>query len=68
MKPKLSFDQSAIQDGDVICFQVDIPDKESVLFSLPSCVTHRSPGSMIWSVKDSIPTPPSSMTFCRTES
>ncbi|KII89207.1 hypothetical protein PLICRDRAFT_599629 [Plicaturopsis crispa FD-325 SS-3] len=28
MKPKLTFAQSEIQDGDVICFQVDIPDKE----------------------------------------
>ncbi|KAF8201450.1 hypothetical protein BJ912DRAFT_1019409 [Pholiota molesta] len=28
MKPKLSFGQSEIQDGDVICFQVDLPDKE----------------------------------------
>ncbi|KAF9052946.1 hypothetical protein BJ165DRAFT_1413298 [Panaeolus papilionaceus] len=28
MKPKLSFLQSEIQDGDVICFQVDLPDKE----------------------------------------
>jgi len=30
MKPKLSFGQSEIQDGDVICFQVDIPEKEWV--------------------------------------
>ncbi|KAJ7285909.1 hypothetical protein C8J57DRAFT_1496609 [Mycena rebaudengoi] len=29
MKPKLSFAQSEIQDGDVICFQVDLPEKES---------------------------------------
>jgi ubiquitin carboxyl-terminal hydrolase 7 len=28
MKPKLTFAQSEIQDGDVICFQVDLPDKE----------------------------------------
>ncbi|PFH50648.1 hypothetical protein AMATHDRAFT_75447 [Amanita thiersii Skay4041] len=28
MKPKFSFAQSEIQDGDVICFQVDLPDKE----------------------------------------
>lgn len=28
MKPKASFAQSEIQDGDIICFQVDIPDKE----------------------------------------
>lgn len=31
MKPKLSFAQSEIQDGDVICFQVDLPDKECVV-------------------------------------
>lgn len=31
MKPKLSFAQSEIQDGDVICFQVDISEKEYVL-------------------------------------
>ncbi|KAF7338349.1 Ubiquitin carboxyl-terminal hydrolase 21 [Mycena venus] len=29
MKPKLSFAQSEIQDGDVICFQVDLPEKEA---------------------------------------
>ncbi|TFK76518.1 cysteine proteinase [Pluteus cervinus] len=29
MKPKLTFGQSEIQDGDVICFQVELPDKES---------------------------------------
>lgn len=28
MKPKLSFAQSEIQDGDIICFQVDLPEKE----------------------------------------
>ncbi|KAF8894531.1 hypothetical protein BD779DRAFT_1669025 [Infundibulicybe gibba] len=28
MKLKISFAQSEIQDGDVICFQVDLPDKE----------------------------------------
>jgi ubiquitin carboxyl-terminal hydrolase 7 len=31
MKPKFSFSQSEIQDGDVICFQVDIPEKESAI-------------------------------------
>ena len=28
MKPKLTFTQSEIQDGDVICFQVDMAEKE----------------------------------------
>lgn len=28
MKTKMTFAQSEIQDGDVICFQVDLPDKE----------------------------------------
>ena len=28
MKQKLTFAQSEIQDGDVICFQVDQSDKE----------------------------------------
>ncbi|KAI4527549.1 cysteine proteinase [Schizophyllum commune Loenen D] len=28
MKPRSTFTQSEIQDGDVICFQVDIPDNE----------------------------------------
>ena len=28
MKPKTTFAQSEIQDGDVICFQVEISDKE----------------------------------------
>lgn len=31
MKTKMTFSQSEIQDGDVICFQVDLPDKEYVL-------------------------------------
>ena len=31
MKPKFTFTQSEIQDGDIICFQVDINEKESVL-------------------------------------
>lgn len=30
MKPKLTFTQSEIQDGDIICFQVDISEKELV--------------------------------------
>ncbi|KAF8177293.1 ubiquitin carboxyl-terminal hydrolase 5 [Mycena galopus ATCC 62051] len=29
MKPKLSFAQCEIQDGDIICFQVDISEKEA---------------------------------------
>lgn len=28
MKPKSSFAQSEIQDGDIICFQVELPEKE----------------------------------------
>ena len=28
MKSKMTFAQSEIQDGDVICFQVDLSDKE----------------------------------------
>ncbi|KAG2020400.1 ubiquitin carboxyl-terminal hydrolase 5 [Coprinopsis cinerea AmutBmut pab1-1] len=28
MKPKLTFSQSEIQDGDIICFQVDLSEKE----------------------------------------
>jgi len=28
MKSKLTFSQSEIQDGDVICFQVDLQEKE----------------------------------------
>ena len=28
MKPKVTFAQSEIQDGDVVCFQVDISEKE----------------------------------------
>ena len=30
MKSKLTFTQSEIQDGDIICFQVDISEKEYV--------------------------------------
>ena len=29
MKPKLTFTQSEIQDGDIICFQVEISEKET---------------------------------------
>ena len=28
MKPRLSFSQSEIQDGDIICYQIDLPEKE----------------------------------------
>ena len=28
MKPKLSFSQSEMQDGDIICYQIDLPEKE----------------------------------------
>ena len=38
MKPKLTFTQSEIQDGDIICFQVDLPEKEYV-FPYPSSWT-----------------------------
>jgi hypothetical protein len=31
MKPKLTFAQSNIQDGDIVCFQVSLPDKEWVI-------------------------------------
>ena len=31
MKPQLTFSQSEIQDGDVICFQVDLSAREYVL-------------------------------------
>ncbi|THU99317.1 cysteine proteinase [Dendrothele bispora CBS 962.96] len=41
MKPKLSFAQSEIQDGDVICFQVDIPEKE--IHDLESQGLHSNP-------------------------
>lgn len=39
MKPKQTFGQSEIQDGDVICFQVELPEKELVCPALPE-VTH----------------------------
>ena len=29
MKPKTTFAQSEIQDGDIICFQVEISDKDA---------------------------------------
>ena len=37
MKPKLTFGQNEIQDGDVICFQVDLPEKEWVHSWVSSC-------------------------------
>lgn len=39
MKTKSTFAQSEIQDGDVICFQVDLPEKELVQVIIHSC-TH----------------------------
>jgi hypothetical protein len=33
MKPKFTFVQSEIQDGDVICFQVDLSDTEYVILT-----------------------------------
>lgn len=36
MKPKATFAQSEIQDGDVICFQVEISDKESQDYEMQS--------------------------------
>ncbi|KAJ7219761.1 hypothetical protein C8J57DRAFT_1440421 [Mycena rebaudengoi] len=41
MKPKLSFAQSDMQDGDIICFQVDLPEKES--YDLESLGLHSNP-------------------------
>ena len=38
MKAKLTFSQSEIQDGDVICFQVDLSEKEFVPKAVPFCV------------------------------
>ena len=35
MKSKMTFTQSEIQDGDIICFQVELPEKEYVN---PCCV------------------------------
>ena len=37
MKAKLTFAQSEIQDGDVICFQVDLSEKEFVFKAVPFC-------------------------------
>jgi len=28
LKPNLTFEQSEFQDGDIICFQVDLLDRE----------------------------------------
>jgi ubiquitin carboxyl-terminal hydrolase 7 len=32
MKPKMTFAQSEIQDGDVICFQAELSEKEYVVY------------------------------------
>ena len=37
MKPKLTFTQREIQDGDIICFQVDMAEKE---YAYPSPSTN----------------------------
>ncbi|KAE8245144.1 hypothetical protein A4X13_0g6070 [Tilletia indica] len=36
MKPKATFLQSEIQDGDIICFQMDIPEKDAHDYELQS--------------------------------
>ncbi|KAK0549532.1 ubiquitin-specific protease ubp15 [Tilletia horrida] len=36
MKPKATFVQSEIQDGDIICFQMDIPEKDAHDYELQS--------------------------------
>lgn len=68
MKPKLSFAQSEIQDGDVICFQVDLPDKECVPFFLLVAVLNSLVGSMISKAKGYTRIRFSTMTSCRIES
>ena len=41
MKPKYSFGQSEIQDGDVICFQADVSEKDSWVHSrVFDCPSH----------------------------
>ena len=67
MKPKLSFAQSEIQDGDVICFQVDLPDKEQVPSSFHLILLIFLVGFTTWKAKGFTPIPLSSMIFCRTE-
>jgi ubiquitin carboxyl-terminal hydrolase 7 len=39
MKPKHTFAQSEIQDGDVVCFHVDLPEKEYAI-SMSSFRSH----------------------------
>lgn len=69
MKPKVTFAQSEIQDGDVVCFQVDISDKECVLwldYVRNSIDILPLSGSTTWRAKVSTRIRSSSMTFCRT--
>lgn len=40
MKMKATFLQSEIQDGDIVCFQVDITEKECVLASRSPLVSY----------------------------
>lgn len=66
MKPKLSFAQSEIQDGDIICFQVDLPEKEYVISTIIDVFpTHRNVGFMISKCKVSTPILSNSTTFYR---
>jgi len=30
MKPEYTFEQSDIQDGDIVCFQIEIPSQETL--------------------------------------
>jgi ubiquitin carboxyl-terminal hydrolase 7 len=39
MKPKHTFQQSEIQDGDIICFQVEMKEQECVSWSVASVAT-----------------------------
>jgi hypothetical protein len=69
MKPKSTFIQSEIQDGDVICFQVDLSEKEYVVLEWRSFLLAKFlTGFMIWRAKASIRTLPSSMISSRTVS
>ena len=66
MKPKATFVQSEIQDGDIICFQVEMNEKEYVssllLYSLLMSVATES---TTWIVRDCTLILSSSTTSCR---
>jgi ubiquitin carboxyl-terminal hydrolase 7 len=68
MKPKFTFTQSEIQDGDIICFQVDLAEKEYEFVRLGYIrgTDETLSGSTIWRARACTRIPSSTTTSFRT--